>query len=61
MRVIKGFRREQADYDQLALANAAYRDVNYRTVVQSGLLLPVRRVHVGGRRGDRALVRRLTS
>jgi ATP-binding cassette subfamily B protein len=40
MRVIQAFRREQTDYDQLALANAAYRDVNYRTVVQSGLYFP---------------------
>ena len=40
IRVLQAFRREQADYDQLARANAAYRDVNYRTVVQSGLYFP---------------------
>ena len=40
MRVIKAFRREDSDYAQLAAANAAYRDVNYRTVVQSGLYFP---------------------
>jgi len=40
MRVIKAFRREDSDYAQLAVANAAYRDVNYRTVVQSGLYFP---------------------
>ncbi len=40
MRVIKAFRREDSDYGQLAVANAAYRDVNYRTVVQSGLYFP---------------------
>ena len=40
MRVLQAFRREDSDYDQLAVANAAYRDVNYRTVVQSGLYFP---------------------
>ena len=40
MRVIKAFRREDSDYAQLAVANAAYRDVNFRTVVQSGLYFP---------------------
>ena len=40
MRVIKAFRREDSDYARLAVANAAYRDVNYRTVVQSGLYFP---------------------
>jgi ATP-binding cassette subfamily B protein len=40
MRVIQAFRREQADHDRLALANADYRDVNYRTVAQSGLYFP---------------------
>ena len=40
MRVIHAFRREQSDYDRLAHANADYRDVNYRTVVQSGIYFP---------------------
>ena len=40
VRVLKAFRREQSDYEQLDVANAAYRDVNYRTVVQSGLYFP---------------------
>jgi ATP-binding cassette subfamily B protein len=40
MRVLTAFRREQADYERLAVANAAYREVNMRTVVQSGLYFP---------------------
>jgi len=40
MRVLQAFRREDSDYKALAVANAAYRDVNYRTVVQSGLYFP---------------------
>ena len=40
IRVLKAFRREQSDYEQLDVANAAYRDVNMRTVVQSGLYFP---------------------
>ena len=40
VRVLKAFRREQSDYEQLDKANAAYRDVNYKTVVQSGLYFP---------------------
>jgi ABC-type multidrug transport system fused ATPase/permease subunit len=40
IRVLKAFRREQSDYDRLDVANAAYRDVNMRTVVQSGLYFP---------------------
>ena len=40
IRVLKAFRREQSDYERLAVANAAYRDVNMRTVVQSGLYFP---------------------
>jgi len=40
IRVLKAFRREQSDYDKLDVANAAYRDVNMRTVVQSGLYFP---------------------
>jgi ATP-binding cassette subfamily B protein len=40
IRVLQAFRREDADYRQLARANAAYRDANYRTVVQSGLYFP---------------------
>jgi len=40
IRVLKAFRREQSDYQKLDVANAAYRDVNMRTVVQSGLYFP---------------------
>jgi ABC-type multidrug transport system fused ATPase/permease subunit len=40
IRVLKAFRREQSDYERLAVANAAYRAVNMRTVVQSGLYFP---------------------
>jgi ABC-type multidrug transport system fused ATPase/permease subunit len=40
IRVLKAFRREQSDYDKLDVANAAYRDANMRTVVQSGLYFP---------------------
>jgi len=40
IRVLKAFRREQSDYEKLDVANAAYRDVNMRTVVQSGLYFP---------------------
>ena len=40
VRVLKAFRREQNDYERLQVANAAYRDVNYRTVVQSGVYFP---------------------
>ena len=40
MHVLQAFRREDSDYKALAVANAAYRDVNYRTVVQSGLYFP---------------------
>ena len=40
IRVLKAFRREQSDYERLDVANAAYRDVNMRTVVQSGLYFP---------------------
>ena len=40
IRVLKAFRREQSDYERLAVANAAYRDVNMRTVVQSGHYFP---------------------
>jgi len=40
IRVLKAFRREQSDYERLAVANAAYREVNMRTVVQSGLYFP---------------------
>ncbi len=40
MRVLHAFRREESDYTALTLANAAYRDVNYRTVMQSGLFFP---------------------
>jgi ATP-binding cassette subfamily B protein len=40
MRVVKGFRRERADYDALDRANAEYRDVNMRTVMQSGTYFP---------------------
>ena len=40
IRVLKAFRREQSDYERLDVANAAYRDVNMRTVVQSSLYFP---------------------
>jgi ATP-binding cassette subfamily B protein len=40
VRVLQAFRRERQDRDQLEAANARYRDVNYRTVVQSGLYFP---------------------
>jgi ABC-type multidrug transport system fused ATPase/permease subunit len=40
IRVLKAFRREQSDYERLDVANAAYRDVNMRTVVQSGVYFP---------------------
>jgi ABC-type multidrug transport system fused ATPase/permease subunit len=40
IRVLEAFRRERSDYERLDQANAAYRDVNYRTVVQSGLYFP---------------------
>ncbi len=40
IRVLKAFRREASDYERLAVANAAYRDVNMHTVVQSGLYFP---------------------
>ena len=40
IRVLKAFRREQSDYEKLDVANAAYREVNMRTVVQSGLYFP---------------------
>ena len=40
IRVLKAFRRETSDYERLTVANAAYRDVNMRTVVQSGLYFP---------------------
>jgi ATP-binding cassette subfamily B protein len=40
VRVLKAFRREQSDRERLQVANAAYRDVNMRTVVQSGLYFP---------------------
>jgi ATP-binding cassette subfamily B protein len=40
IRVIKAFRRERADYEGLDRANAAYRDANMRTVVQSGVYFP---------------------
>ena len=40
VRVLKAFRREDADRAALDRANAAYRDVNMSTVVQSGLYFP---------------------
>ena len=40
VRVLQAFRREQSDYGRLTSVNAAYRDVNYRTVVQSGVYFP---------------------
>ncbi len=40
VRVLKAFRREAADRAALERANAAYRDVNMRTVLQSGVYFP---------------------
>jgi ABC-type multidrug transport system fused ATPase/permease subunit len=40
IRVIKAFRREEADYAALGRVNAMYRDANMETVVQSGLYFP---------------------
>jgi len=40
VRVLKAFRREAVDRAALERANAAYRDVNMRTVLQSGIYFP---------------------
>ena len=40
VRVVQAFRREQADYERFAEANAAYRQANWETVVQSGFYFP---------------------
>jgi ATP-binding cassette subfamily B protein len=40
VRVLKAFRREPADWAVLERVNAEYRDVNMRTVVQSGVYFP---------------------
>jgi len=40
IKVLKAFRREQSDHERLQVANAAYRDANMRTVVQSGVYFP---------------------
>lgn len=40
VRVLQMFRREHSDYDRLTEVSGAYRDVNYRTVVQSGVFFP---------------------
>ncbi len=40
VRVLKAFRREAADRAALDRANVAYREVNMRTVVQSGVYFP---------------------
>ena len=40
IRVVRAFRAEQRNFDQLVAANAAYRQVNMQTVVQSGLYFP---------------------
>ena len=40
VRVLKAFRREAADREVLDRVNAEYRDVNMRTVVQSGVYFP---------------------
>jgi len=40
MRVLKAFRAEDRDYVKETEVNAAYRDVNMQTVVQSGLYFP---------------------
>jgi ABC-type multidrug transport system fused ATPase/permease subunit len=41
MRVLKAFRREDADYANLVTVNGSYRDVNMQTVWQSGLYFPL--------------------
>jgi ABC-type multidrug transport system fused ATPase/permease subunit len=40
IRVVRAFRAEQRNFEQLVTANAAYRQVNMQTVVQSGLYFP---------------------
>jgi ABC-type multidrug transport system fused ATPase/permease subunit len=40
VRVVQAFRREQADFDRFAEANAAYQRANWETVVQSGFYFP---------------------
>ncbi len=40
VRVVQAFRREQSDYERFAEANAAYRQANWETVVQSGFYFP---------------------
>lgn len=40
MLALRAFRGERHDYEALCTASAAYRDVNYRTVVQSGVYFP---------------------
>ena len=40
VRVLKAFRREAADREAFDRVNAEYRDVNMRTVVQSGMYFP---------------------
>ena len=40
VRVVQAFRREQSDYARFAEANAAYRQANWETVVQSGVYFP---------------------
>ena len=40
VRTLKTFRREPSDYDRLVTVNAAYREANWRTVVQSGYYFP---------------------
>ncbi len=40
VRVVQAFRREQADLERFAEANAAYRQANWETVVQSGVYFP---------------------
>jgi ABC-type multidrug transport system fused ATPase/permease subunit len=40
VRVVQAFRREEPDYESFAKANAAYRQANWATIVQSGFYFP---------------------
>ena len=59
MRVVQSFTREQTNQRQFRSVNDHYRESNQETVVLNGALLPVRRLPLGGRDGDRARLRRL--
>jgi ABC-type multidrug transport system fused ATPase/permease subunit len=40
VRVVQAFRRERSDYERFTEANAAYRQANWETIVQSGVYFP---------------------